>query len=500
MSNIDWDKFNASSGEHYRFLESMARKFKNRNILDIGTNTCASALALSIEPTNHVYSFDIEHNYSLLKLPNVSYHLDDLMTEKGRALWKEKILSSAFIFLDIDPHEGEREYEFYTWLLENNYSGFVICDDIWFYPDMQLKFWDRIPYRYKIDVTDQGHWSGTGIIRFQPSEIWPETTYATNWTVVTGLFDLSVLPDAVDVIRERDSAHFLKYADKTLALDQNMVIFCEPKNLEMLKAKRPDYLMPRTKFITMEFSEFPLYKYKEQIIENRKKHPEIDHNRCNPSYYLLCMARYAMLKKVIAENPFQSTHFAWLNICIERMGRSNIRFLPDIFKDSRDKVSTCFIDYVPYKLILDTPRYFQYGRCSLCSGFFTGRGDYMKRFCDLVEEKFLYYLKLGYGHADEQLFAPVYFENKEIFDVYYGDYSEMITNYHHVRERAFSPIQLLIRGSYSAGDYTECLRACKRVWKDYTDGYTDLSDSEILIVLKAYKSCLKYLGLPQRLE
>ena len=126
-----------------------------------------------------------------------------------------------------------------------------------------------------------------------------------NWTIVTGVFDLASLPDAVDVLLERDIAHFLRHSTATLTLDQPMVIFCEPKTLDAIKERRPAHLHAKTKFIAMEFSDFPLYKYKSQIIENRKRHPEIHHNRCNPSYYLLCMARYAMLKQVIAEKTKQ---------------------------------------------------------------------------------------------------------------------------------------------------------------------------------------------------
>lgn len=321
-----------------------------------------------------------------------------------------------------------------------------------------------------------------------------------SWTIVTGVFDLTSLPDAVDVLLERDIAHFLRHSKATLTLDQPMVIFCEPKTLDAIKSRRPEHLHAKTKFIAMEFSDFPLYKYKSQIIENRKKHPEIHHNRCNPSYYLLCMARYAMLKQVIEKNPFGSTHFAWLNICIERMGPSNVRFLPDVFANFRNKVSTCFIDYVPYKLTQDANTYYQYGRCSLCSGFFTGRGDYMKRFCDLVEEKFFHYLALGYGHADEQLFAPVFYENREIFEVYYGDYSEMITNYLWVRERAHEPLRLLIQGSFRNEDYTVCLDGCKVLWRSFKKGYAKLTDNEILQLIQIYRTCLSSLDMLPELE
>jgi len=317
-----------------------------------------------------------------------------------------------------------------------------------------------------------------------------------SWTVVTGVFDLSQRDDTVDVIKERNSQHFLKHAGSTLELDQNMVIFCEPKNLDDLKSKRPEHLAKKTRYIVMEFSEFPMYVHLDKIKENRRVRSQYDHNRCCPSYYLLCMARYSMLKKVIAENPFESTHFAWLNICIERMGPSNVKYLPDVFASFRDKFSTCYIDYIRKE---EFPEVIDYGRCSMCSGFFTGNAHYMKTFCDKIEEKFLYYLERGYGHADEQLYSPIYFENPELFEVYYGDYTEMITNYHWIRERPSEPLRLIIRGSFGAGDFVSCRPACETLWVSFKKGYAQLQEWEVLHLIAMYRKCLENLGLPPEL-
>jgi hypothetical protein len=41
------------------------------------------------------------------------------------------------------------------------------------------------------------------------------------------------------------------------------------------------------------------------------------------------MTRYTMLREVIDKNYFKSTHFCWINFCIERMGISNVYHLND---------------------------------------------------------------------------------------------------------------------------------------------------------------------------
>jgi hypothetical protein len=209
------------------------------------------------------------------------------------------------------------------------------------------------------------------------------------------------------------------------------------------------------------------------------------------------MARYAMLKQVIAENPFGSTHFAWLNLCIERMGYRNLIELNRVFEIQRSKVSTCFIDYAPLDTVDQVVRT---GRCTLCSGFFTGEAAYMKTFCDRVEAKFLAYLDKGLGHADEQLFFAVYVEDPSLFDVYYGDYQEMITNYEWVKDRPSRPLYQLIKHAYESGGHAVARTACIALWRSFKKGHAALSDLELSHLVWYYRKTLEALSLPVELE
>jgi hypothetical protein len=114
-----------------------------------------------------VYSFDVVKKGNLPILPNLIYYLQDLTDVQTLAKWEQKILSSAFIFLDIDPHEGTREYKLYEWLKSKAYKGFLVCDDVVLFPAMREHFWDKVPQAEKIEVTHLAHHSGTGIVFFQ---------------------------------------------------------------------------------------------------------------------------------------------------------------------------------------------------------------------------------------------------------------------------------------------------------------------------------------------
>jgi hypothetical protein len=503
---INWDEFRGVPGrEHYKLLAWLAAKYQGRDIFDIGTHRGASALALSAgSGTNQIYSFDLEHKYPLPRPANVTYSTDNLMEEAGYSQWREKLLGSAFIFLDIDPHEGTRELVFIDKLRQEGYAGFIICDDIWYFKEMRDNFWYKVPGADRVDVTAAGHWSGTGVIRFESTAAAATLTLFPvaaaerpgNWTVVTAYFDLTKMSDASISIKSRPSGHYLASARATMAVEQNLMVFCEPESVDALRAMRPTHLLEsHTRFVPMSFEDFPMTKFRAQIQQNRREKPYHFDDRNTASYYLLCMARYAMLKMAIAENPFNSTHFCWLNVCIERMGWRNLWALDSVWRTNRNRFSTCWIDYQPEALVRNMPEYFKWGRCGMCSGFFTGNAEFMKAFCDGIEAKFLYALEAGYGHADEQLFSMVYFDQPEIFDVYYGDYREMVTNYVEPVDKPFEPVRLLVEHALAHGDAATAARGGTSVWNAWKDGKAPLDEGQRGHLERLLREARRRLGL-----
>jgi hypothetical protein len=240
----------------------------------------------------------------------------------------------------------------------------------------------------------------------------------------------------------------------------------------------------------MEISGRKVSELRDIVIENRVKQPYNFDNRNTASYYLFCMTRYAMLNEVIERNEFGSTHFCWINFCIERMGISNVYRLNESLALNRDKFSTCYIDYIPYELIKDTKEYFQYGRCSMCSGFFTGDEAHMSEVCRLIQCKFTEFLNQGYGHADEQLYSPVYFEHPELFEHYFGDYYQMITNYKQINENISAPVHNFIRNSYEYGNYRMCAKACDFVLKSHNDKKCHYDDGMLKDINETLNNCV----------
>lgn len=474
---VESDFAGLAGNEHYRVLSYLSTLVTG-TIIDIGSNHGYSALALSHNEKNQIFSFDIEDkvNEDIKRLESINFVIANICDgdNEDRKMWLNTILNSALIFLDIDPHEGAREYEFYQFLKKNKYQGIVVVDDIWMFKGMRDNFWSKIPTYEKFDISEFGHFSGTGVITFNNSISSSERFFIddypsflemarNSWTFVTAYFNLAKCPDASPSILERDFSYYFQHANGTLGLPVNLLIFCDKDSYPFLESLRPSHLNGRTKYIICDFEDFPLTKYREKIISNRIEKPYRFDDRNTASYYLFCMARYAMMKQAILEDHFNSSHFAWINICMERMGYQNLMNIDNVMTTKRDKFSTCYIDFIPKSLIDDLPNYFAWGRCSMCSGFFTGNAYYMKKFCDKIEKQFMKYLNLGYGHADEQLYSPVYFSNPELFEFYFGDYTSMITNYDKIRVHFSEIVRHFIGNSFRSKEFKLCATAFNQI-------------------------------------
>jgi hypothetical protein len=493
LINLCDDFYKSPGNQHYMLLAYLSSLFDNKHIIEIGTHVGESAIALSYNKNNIIYTFDIIDKVSQEKkqVDNIKFIIADIMTNtETREKWKKIILSSAFIFLDVDPHNGFMEYDFYLFLKENNYDGFVICDDIWYFKEMRDNFWYKIPYEYRYDISHLGHWSGTGILTFNPNYKFHKNDNS-DWTLVTAYFNLTKCPDASEEICKRDKSYYFSHSLSTLNLPYNLVIYCDSESYDQIFELRPECLREKTVYKIIEFDDIILNdksfkNYRDIINENRSKNAYHFDNRNTASYYLFCISRYIMLRETIETNPFDSTRFSWINFCIERMGYSNLKYLDEALAVKRDKFSTCYIDYIPYELIKDTKEYFKWGRCSMCSGFFTGNKEYMYKVCGLILDKFLYYLSLGYGHADEQLYSPVYFEKSDLFEHYYGDYQQMITNYKYIYECPENPIRNFIDNSFKYNNFEKCIECCEFILNSIFLNKCKLDDKYLVLILDKY--------------
>jgi len=176
VKNVDLNYFSSqvtdypyliNNGEHYKLLTYISNLYNNEIIIDAGTCQGHSCIALAQNKKNSVLTYDIESkdiSYITENYSNVIKNILDINLESKTILESAKI-----ILLDIDPHDGINESYFYERLKDANFKGLLICDDINI-NDGMINFWNSIT-KEKHNITEIGHWSGTGIVNFSEEKI-----------------------------------------------------------------------------------------------------------------------------------------------------------------------------------------------------------------------------------------------------------------------------------------------------------------------------------------
>jgi len=170
-------------GEHYRLLASIVSLLKPKNIVEIGTSTGLSALSMlpRLPEGGRICTFDIvpwNRMRDGMGLESGSFVLDSDFSD-GRVVQaianlgsEAAFLEHAAVFRDADllfvdgPKDGVFEYE----LLRNferhrlKDTCLLVLDDIRYLT--MLALWRSID-RPKLDFTSFGHFSGTGLVKWQ---------------------------------------------------------------------------------------------------------------------------------------------------------------------------------------------------------------------------------------------------------------------------------------------------------------------------------------------
>jgi hypothetical protein len=166
---VDSNYYNEKSGiQEYHLYSYLSTFFSNTVILDIGTFTGRSAVALSHNLSNKVLSYDIMNyinnpSHCIYTKSNIEFHIKDVIND----LTPEFIKNVKIIIIDID-HFETIESKILQKLRDIKFSGIILLDDITKHPDPIIlyhmyKLWTNIPEE-KYDITKYGHWSGTGLI------------------------------------------------------------------------------------------------------------------------------------------------------------------------------------------------------------------------------------------------------------------------------------------------------------------------------------------------
>ena len=175
--------YEKSGVEQYRLLAYLSTLLDNEIILDVGTYKGGSALALSYNKNNKVISIDTKYQIvTEIDLSNIEFLEGNLLDFEDEIVkfkngfrneildtgYSKKLIHDSKLILYDTVHNGIVEKQFHDYLVESNWSGICIWDDIKFRFNKEIRqgmvdFWDSIENEKEI-ITEYAHWTGTGMV------------------------------------------------------------------------------------------------------------------------------------------------------------------------------------------------------------------------------------------------------------------------------------------------------------------------------------------------
>jgi hypothetical protein len=162
-------------GEHYKLLTALIQLLRPKTVVEIGTATGMSALAMkmALPQDAKIVTFDVftwqQYPRAVLQAEDfldgrLEQRSDDLSTPAGWQRNAELLRRAEFILLDA-KHDGVQERNFLRGFDEVGLDShpIVMFDDIRLWE--MLAVWQEID-RPKLDLTSFGHWSGTGLVDY----------------------------------------------------------------------------------------------------------------------------------------------------------------------------------------------------------------------------------------------------------------------------------------------------------------------------------------------
>lgn len=266
-------------------------------------------------------------------------------------------------------------------------------------------------------------------------------------TIVTMFYDVRQKENHNSANKDADT--YFKLARKfILKLPYNLIIFTDDdKCIEMVNNERIQ-LQTKTHINKIKFEDTYYYKYLNKLSELQEKYRIFNGNlsKDTPMYIILNNNKFDFIEYAIRLNPFNSSHFIWMDFGLNHVALDTEEIHNWIYKIP-DKIKQLCIN--PYIENIEDKSMFQYIHHHTAGGFFTGSKDNLLSYCKLFRVKTRQIYNEDWYQLDEAVMTIVQKENPELFIFFYGDYQGIISNYLYPLHN----IDLILRSSQKYIDY-----------------------------------------------
>lgn len=281
-------------------------------------------------------------------------------------------------------------------------------------------------------------------------------------TLVTGLFDLTIRePNSFRLIEE-----YLKLGQNLLSIPHNLIIFGDAHLVQEAWAFRCKLNLASKTFIyILALENSPYYKYLPDITAKFKTSGQPAYytpTKESPLYLIIGWTRFWMLKQLATLNPFKSSAMLWVDYGIFHLynnadnnsnnaiaNNTNIKtglqhLCRRIISCPKNKLKFVVLKHDNESTFSNLTEYYSTRRWNVAAGLFSGSWNDMIWLGQEINKQIIQCMAGSYPGLEEMMLNIIYVKNRSRFEVYYGDYHQILCNHDRYRSN-FDIIERNIR-------------------------------------------------------
>jgi hypothetical protein len=217
---------------------------------------------------------------------------------------------------------------------------------------------------------------------------------------------------------------YSSWSENFLSLDANIVIFTDDHYYEVVKERRLKYDpdLSKTKIIVKKVVELDFYKkyfFKMSVLMASPAFKKIKHGDCAdnmyPLYNVVQYNKISLIKEVRDANPFNSTHFMWMDCgsCRENLEKYRNNKFPVNSDLINDKVIH-FTHNLEFQIGEVKQHYFLSQIRNIQGTAWMMPAQHVDKYYDLISNELETTMNDGFIGSDEKTYDSIYQTNKDI--------------------------------------------------------------------------------------
>ena len=228
---------------------------------------------------------------------------------------------------------------------------------------------------------------------------------------------------------------YLKKSLRTLLIECPLIIYCEEEYAHIFREIRALFQLDHlTQIIPVKLEDLYFYKYKEYLVRGEDLQTNVNKNA-----HIVMINKFKFLYDSIEANPFQTSHFGWIDVnLLDKTFNNSTNYMDleiydkiqHICKNPRDKFTIEVINQWTPAMYSDLNSYYSKYQWIVAGCFFTMEICVGKFILQKLIDKVIEISLQGFGSGEESFFSFVIDAHTDMFHLYVGDYQDTIHNYY----------------------------------------------------------------------